>query len=129
MRQKCVKMGLGLLGKEERSKMRQKWVKFRQQCVKNARNIFGGEHLLDDTDIGILVKGVWGRVRVGGGGWFDWGNRGDGKGSRGVGGGVGRGKGTGKSTRTRLSKLPLSKLPFSFCPTDPKTLFAKILEQ
>ena len=30
-------------GKEERSKMRQK-------CVKNARNTFGGEHLLDDTE-------------------------------------------------------------------------------
>ena len=42
MRQKCVKMGFVfvLLGKEERSKMRQK-------CVKNA---FGGEHLLDDTE-------------------------------------------------------------------------------
>ena len=36
-------MGLVLLGKEEHSKMRQK-------CVKNARNTFGGEHLLDDTE-------------------------------------------------------------------------------
>ena len=24
--------------------------KLRQKCVKNARNTFGGEHLLDDTD-------------------------------------------------------------------------------
>ena len=46
MRQKCVKMGLVLLGKEERSKMRQK-------CVKNARNTFGGEHLLDDTEFSL----------------------------------------------------------------------------
>ena len=37
MRQKCVK----ILGKEERSKMK---------CVRNARNTFGGEHLLDDTE-------------------------------------------------------------------------------
>ena len=44
MRQKCINMGLVLLGKEEPSKMRQK-------CVKNARNTFGGEHLLDDTEI------------------------------------------------------------------------------
>ena len=43
MRQKCVKRGLVLLGKEERSKMR-------QNCVQKARNTFGGEHLLDDTD-------------------------------------------------------------------------------
>ena len=35
--------GSCLLGKEERSKMRQKG-------VKNARNTFGGEHLLDDTE-------------------------------------------------------------------------------
>ena len=44
MRQKCVKMGLVLLGKEERSKMCQK-------CVRNARNPFGGEHHLDDTEL------------------------------------------------------------------------------
>ena len=31
-------------------------------------------------------------------------------------GGVGTGKGTGKSMRKRLSKLPLSKPPFSFSP-------------
>ena len=43
MRQKCVKMGLVLLGKEERSKMRQK-------CVKITSKTFGGENLLDDTD-------------------------------------------------------------------------------
>ena len=39
MRQKCVKMGLVLLGKEERSKMRQKWVKIaskmRQKCAEH----------------------------------------------------------------------------------------------
>ena len=56
MRQKCVKnaskMALVLLGKEERSKMRQKCVNLRQKCVKNARNTFGGEHLLDDTEFG-----------------------------------------------------------------------------
>ena len=33
-----------------------------------------------------------------------------------VGSGVGTGKGTGKSMCTRLSKLPLSNLPFSFSP-------------
>ena len=44
MRQKCVKMCLVLLGKEERSKMHLK-------CVKNARNTFGGEHVLDDTEL------------------------------------------------------------------------------
>ena len=43
MRQKCVKMGLVLLRKEERSKCVPK-------CVKNARNTVGGEHLLDDTE-------------------------------------------------------------------------------
>ena len=32
-----------LHGKEERSKMR-------QNCVRNARSTFGGEHLLDDTE-------------------------------------------------------------------------------
>ena len=59
MRQKClknaskwVKMGLLFLGEEERSKMRQK---MRQNCVKNASKMrgtpFGGEHLLDDTDL------------------------------------------------------------------------------
>ena len=54
MRQKCVKNA---------SEMRQKrvlsyWEKrnvqnaseIRQKCLKNARNTFGGEHLLDDTD-------------------------------------------------------------------------------
>ena len=37
-----------------------------------------------------------------------------GKGMGRVGGGVGTGKGTGKSMRTRLSKLPFSKPPFTF---------------
>ena len=54
MRQKCVR---------NTSEMRQKWVllywekrnvqyasEIRQNCVKNSRNTFGGEHLLDDTD-------------------------------------------------------------------------------
>ena len=30
--------------------MRRKSVKTASKCVKNARNTFGGEHLLDDTD-------------------------------------------------------------------------------
>ena len=51
MRQKCVKMGLVLLGKEERPKCVRNASKLRQKCVKNARNTFGGEHLLDDTEI------------------------------------------------------------------------------
>ena len=44
MRQKGAKTGFVLLEKEERSKMR-------LTCVKNAQNTFGGEHLLDDTDL------------------------------------------------------------------------------
>ena len=43
-------MGLVLLGKEERPKCVRNRVKLRQKCVKNARNTFGGEHLLDDTE-------------------------------------------------------------------------------
>ena len=50
MRQKCVKIGLVLLGKEERPKCVRNASKLRPKCVKNARNTFGGEHLLDDTD-------------------------------------------------------------------------------
>ena len=53
MRQKCVKMGLVLLGKEERPKCVRNPSKLRQKCVKTARNTFGGEHLfkvLDDTE-------------------------------------------------------------------------------
>ena len=50
MLQKCVKMGLVLLGKEERPKCVRNPPKLRQKCVKNARNTFGGEHLLDDTE-------------------------------------------------------------------------------
>ena len=48
MRQTC----LVLLGKEERSKMRQTVSKLRQKCVKTALNTFGGETPigLDDTD-------------------------------------------------------------------------------
>ena len=50
MRQKCVKMGLVLLGKEERPKCVRNPSKLRQKCVKNPRNTFRGEHLLDDTE-------------------------------------------------------------------------------
>ena len=51
------------------------------------------------------------RVQVGGGaGLMKEKGRGVGR----VWGGVGTGKGTGKSMCTRLSKLPFSKLPFSF---------------
>ena len=50
MRQKCFKMGLVLLGIEEGPKCIRNPSKLRQKCVKNARNTFGGEHLLDDTD-------------------------------------------------------------------------------
>ena len=57
MRQKCVKMGLVLLGKEERPKCVRNPSKLRQKCVKNARNTFGGEHLLDDTDFGVQQEG------------------------------------------------------------------------
>ena len=49
MRQKCAQMCLVLLGKEERSNMRLK-------CAKNARNTFGGEHLLDDTNMCSVVS-------------------------------------------------------------------------
>ena len=48
VRQKCVKMGL--LYWEKRNV--QNASEIRQNCVKNARNTFGGEHLLDDTDLG-----------------------------------------------------------------------------
>ena len=59
MRQKCVrnasKWVLFFIGKRGTSKMHQKSFKIaskmRQKCVKNARNTFGGEHLLDDTEI------------------------------------------------------------------------------
>ena len=61
--------------------------------------------------IGVPGGGVWGRVEVGGGGWFS-----DGQEGKGEGGGVWTGKGTGKSMRTSLSKLAFSKLPFSFPP-------------
>ena len=49
--------------------------------------------------------------RKGEGGWGGWGV------------GVGTGKGTGKSMHTRLSKLPFSKLPFSFSPTNATSHF------
>ena len=45
MRQKCVKMGLVLLGKEERQKCVRHPSKLRQKCVKNARNTFGPSKL------------------------------------------------------------------------------------
>ena len=64
--------------------------------------------------IGVPGGGVWGRVQVGGGGWFSCGKQGKGDtgwGGHGGGGGLGTGKGTGQSMRTRLSKLPFSKLP------------------
>ena len=68
--------------------------------------------------MGVPGGGVFGRVQVGGGGWFGflWRMREKGKGMGRVGGGVGTGKGTGKSMRTRLSKLPFCKLPDSFSP-------------
>ena len=50
MRQKCVKMGLVLWGKRNAPKCVRNASKLRQKCVKNARNAFGGEHLLDDTE-------------------------------------------------------------------------------
>ena len=54
MREKCVKIGLVLLGKEVFKRNVPKCIrnasKLRQKCVKSARNTFGGEHLLDDTD-------------------------------------------------------------------------------
>ena len=53
MRQKCVRMGLVLLRKEEHPKCVRHPSKLRQKCVKNARNTFGGEHLLDDTDFWV----------------------------------------------------------------------------
>ena len=46
-----------------------------------------------------------------------------GKGVGRVGAGVGTGKGTGKSVRTRLSKLPFSKLPWSFSPKESHAKF------
>ena len=46
MRQKCVKMGLVLLERGTSKNASE----IRQNCVKSARNTFGGEHLLDDTD-------------------------------------------------------------------------------
>ena len=58
MRQKCVKMGLVLLGKEERSKMRQKSVnvsKMHQKCAEH----LGGEHLLDDTKFFLKIRNIW----------------------------------------------------------------------
>ena len=65
----------------------------------------------------IGVPGGAGRGRVQGGGLvFLWTMREKGKEVGRVGGGVGTGKGTGKSMRTRLSKLPFSKLPLSLSP-------------
>ena len=50
MRQKCVKHGSCFMWKEEHSKMRQKCVKIASKIRQNARNTFGGEHLLDDAE-------------------------------------------------------------------------------
>ena len=69
--------------------------------------------------IGVPAGKVWGRVQVRGGGWLSCGKKGGGEKRKGMGrvGGWGRtGKGTGKSIRTRLSKLPFSKLPSRFLP-------------
>ena len=55
MRQKCVKMGLVLLGKEERPKCVRNPSKLRQKCVKNARNTFGGEHLLGMSGLSKIL--------------------------------------------------------------------------
>ena len=72
MRHKCVKMGLVLLGKEERPKCVRNPSKLRPKCVKNARNTFGGEHLLDDTEICLpprsqtiirCAKGIFAKVQ------------------------------------------------------------------
>ena len=66
--------------------------------------------------IGVRGGGVWGPVQVGGGGWgvpvAKKKKRDKGKGLGTVAGG-GTGRGTGKSMRTRLSRLPFGKLPFS----------------
>ena len=45
-------MGLVLLGKEERSKMRQKCVKIASKMRQNCAEHLWGEHLLGDTDGG-----------------------------------------------------------------------------
>ena len=51
MRHKCVKMGLVLLGEKRHvPKCVRNASELRQKCVRNARNTFGGEHLLDDTE-------------------------------------------------------------------------------
>ena len=69
------------------------------------------------SSIGVLGGGLRGRVQVGGRGWFlvGMGEKGKGVGRVGAWGGD-RHNGTSKSTRTRLSKLPYSKLPLSFSP-------------
>ena len=62
---------------------------------------------------GRRVKVVLWKMREngeGGGEGRGWGGSGVGR----VGGGVGTGRGTGKLLHTRLSKLPFSKLPFTF---------------
>ena len=53
--------GSCFIGKEERSKMRQKWVKnaYFLKCVKNTRNSFGGEHLFREKQRG------WKKLRGG----------------------------------------------------------------
>ena len=53
MRQKCAKLGLVLLGFREKRNVPtsvKNESNMRLKCVKNVRNTFGGEHLLDDTE-------------------------------------------------------------------------------
>ena len=49
MRQKCVKMGLLLLGKEERPKCVRNPSELRKNASKMRGTPFGENHLLDDT--------------------------------------------------------------------------------
>ena len=61
-------MGLVLVGKEERPKCVRNPSDLRQKCVKNAQNTFGGEHLLDDTELRgakISGKSKWGLSKWG----------------------------------------------------------------
>ena len=66
--------------------------------------------------IGVPGGGVWGRVQVGGGGWFSVENKGKGEGGGEGGGWGGDRQRNGQVDAQALSKLPFSKLPFSFFP-------------
>ena len=55
MRQKCAKMGLVSLRKEECARNASK---MRLKSVKNARNTFGGEPLLEDTEFRDAATGL-----------------------------------------------------------------------